>query len=54
MEKKIEGHEEYTKPELREYGDLRELTAGFQSGTNTDVGDRSAGAVRLQRPDPGQ
>ena len=37
MDKKIEAQEEYTKPELREYGDLRELTAGFQSGTNTDV-----------------
>ena len=37
MEKKIEGHEEYTKPELREYGDLRELTAGHLSGNHTDV-----------------
>jgi hypothetical protein len=36
MEKKIEAQEEYAKPELREYGDLRELTAGNASGTHTD------------------
>ncbi len=52
MEKKVEGHEEYTKPELREYGDLRELTAGNQSGTSHRHGDGHAGSVRLQRPDP--
>jgi hypothetical protein len=29
--------EEYTKPEVKEYGDLRELTAAQLSGTRTDV-----------------
>jgi hypothetical protein len=28
---------EYTKPEIKDYGDLKELTAATSSGTHTDV-----------------
>lgn len=28
---------EYTKPEIRDYGDLKELTGGLIAGTHTDV-----------------
>lgn len=28
---------EYTKPEIKDYGDLRELTAASASGSHTDV-----------------
>jgi hypothetical protein len=28
---------EYTKPEIQDYGDLKELTAASTSGTRTDV-----------------
>lgn len=35
--KNVEAPEEYTKPELHEYGDLRELTAGQLAGSHTDV-----------------
>jgi hypothetical protein len=28
---------EYTKPEIQDYGDLKELTAASTTGTRTDV-----------------
>ena len=36
MEKRTEASE-YTKPEVKDYGDLRELTAANTTGTKTDV-----------------
>jgi hypothetical protein len=30
-------HVEYEKPEVRDYGDLKELTAATSTGTHTDV-----------------
>lgn len=35
-EKRVEAPE-YTKPEVRDYGDLKELTATASTGTQTDV-----------------
>jgi hypothetical protein len=32
-----QGSVEYTKPEVKDYGDLRALTATSTSGTKTDV-----------------
>jgi hypothetical protein len=34
---KVEEIVEYTKPEVRDYGDLKEITAGTPSGSQTDV-----------------
>jgi hypothetical protein len=28
---------EYEKPQISDYGDLKDLTAGMQTGTHTDV-----------------
>ena len=53
MEKKVESHEEYTKPELREYGDLRELTAGNSSGTHTDSASGTPAPFVFSGPIPG-
>ena len=37
MEDREQGSVEYTKPEVKDYGDLRELTATQVNGTKTDV-----------------
>ena len=37
------GKPEYTKPEIRDYGELRELTAANASGAHTDVPKGSPG-----------
>jgi hypothetical protein len=37
MEQRTEASEEYVKPEVKDYGDLRELTATSTTGTKTDV-----------------
>jgi hypothetical protein len=34
---------EYTKPEVKDYGDLRELTAALARGTHTDVPQNTQG-----------
>ncbi|MDQ2913765.1 MAG: lasso RiPP family leader peptide-containing protein [Chloroflexota bacterium] len=37
MEEKITEQGEYTAPKITDYGDLKELTAGSPTGTQTDV-----------------
>ena len=54
MEKDVEGHDEYSKPELHEYGDLRELTAGNASGTHTDTASGTPVPFVFSGPIPGQ
>jgi hypothetical protein len=34
---KNDQHVEYESPEIRDYGDLKELTAATNTGTHTDV-----------------
>jgi hypothetical protein len=37
MDEKLNEEVEYTAPAITDYGDLKELTAGAPTGTQTDV-----------------
>jgi hypothetical protein len=37
MEKQTEAAVDYEKPQIRDYGDLKDLTAASSTGSHTDV-----------------